>query len=345
MNKIIDLRSDTVTKPTDEMRKVMASAIVGDDVYKDDPTVNELEKYAAEITGKQSAIFVPSGTMGNQICIKTHTNPGEEIILHRKSHIFVYELGAPAVISGVLTKLLDGPDGAIDIDELKAGIQQGDMHHAKTTLICMENTHNVCGGTVVDLEHMKKIYDIAKENNIKVHLDGARIFNAAAALGVEAKEIAKYSDSVMFCLSKGLGAPVGSMICGNKDFIEKAMRVRKMLGGTMRQAGIIASAGLFALKTMPDKLYLDHEKARFFAEGLMGHKNINIDLSSVQTNMVNVDFIDTAYDSYDISNMLKDKNILVNGDKNIKRMRFVFHRDVDMKDTQIAIEALKQILN
>ncbi len=345
MNKIIDLRSDTVTKPTEEMRKAMSSAIVGDDVYKDDPTVNELEKYAAIVMGKQSAIFVPSGTMGNQICIKTHTNPGEEIILHRKSHIFVYELGAPAIISGVLTKLLDGKDGAIDIKELISGIQEGDMHHAKTTLICMENTHNVCGGTIVSVEHMKKVYDIAKENNIKVHLDGARIFNAAAALGVDACEIAKYCDSVMFCLSKGLGAPVGSMICGDVDFIEKAMRVRKMLGGTMRQAGIIASAGLLALKTMPDKLCLDHEKALFFAEGLMGHRNVDIDIPSVQTNMVNVDFINTAFDSYDISIMLKDKNILVNGDKNINRMRFVFHRDVDMKDTQIAIEALKQILN
>ncbi|MEL7570646.1 MAG: threonine aldolase family protein, partial [Eubacteriaceae bacterium] len=223
MNKIIDLRSDTVTKPTEEMRKAMSSAIVGDDVYKDDPTVNELEKYAAIVMGKQSAIFVPSGTMGNQICIKTHTNPGEEIILHRKSHIFVYELGAPAIISGVLTKLLDGKDGAIDIKELISGIQEGDMHHAKTTLICMENTHNVCGGTIVSVEHMKKVYDIAKENNIKVHLDGARIFNAAAALGVDACEIAKYCDSVMFCLSKGLGAPVGSMICGDVDFIKKAM--------------------------------------------------------------------------------------------------------------------------
>ncbi len=184
----------------------MSSAPVGDDVYKDDPTVNELEKYAAEIMGKKSAIFVPSGTMGNQICIKTHTNPGEEIILHRKSHIFVYELGAPAIISGVLTKLIDGDGGAVDIDELKSNIQKGDMHHAKTTLICMENTHNVCGGTVVAVEQMKKVYNTAKENNISVHLDGARIFNAAAALGVSAKEIAKYSDSVMFCLSKGLGA-------------------------------------------------------------------------------------------------------------------------------------------
>ncbi len=345
MNRIIDLRSDTVTKPTDEMRKVMSVAPVGDDVYKDDPTVNELEKYAAYIMGKQSAIFVPSGTMGNQVCIKTHTNPGDEIILHRKSHIFVYELGAPAIISGVLTKLLEGEDGKIDIDELKSNLQQGDMHHAKTTLICMENTHNVCGGTVVSIEHMKKVYDIAKENNIGVHLDGARIFNAAAALGVSAKEISKYSDSVMFCLSKGLGAPVGSIICGDSDFIERAMRVRKMLGGTMRQAGIIASAGLFALKTMPDKLCLDHEKARFFAEGLKGHKNINIDFASVQTNMVNADLTDTAYDSYDLSRKLKEKNILVNGDKNISRVRFVFHRDVDMKDTQIAVEAIKEILN
>lgn len=345
MNKTIDLRSDTVTKPTDEMRKVMSVAPVGDDVYKDDPTVNELEKYAADIMGKQSAIFVPSGTMGNQVCIKTHTNPGEEIILHRKSHIFVYELGAPAIISGVLTKLLEGEDGKIDIDELKSNLQQGDMHHAKTTLICMENTHNVCGGTVVSIEHMKKVYDIAKENNIGVHLDGARIFNAAAALGVSVKEISKYSDSVMFCLSKGLGAPVGSIICGDSDFIERAMRVRKMLGGTMRQAGIIASAGLFALKTMPDKLCLDHEKARFFAEGLKGHKNINIDFASVQTNMVNADLTDTAYDSYDLSRKLKEKNILVNGDKNISRVRFVFHRDVDMKDTQIAVEAIKEILN
>jgi len=345
MNKIIDLRSDTVTKPTEEMRNIMRDAPVGDDVYKDDPSVNELESYCAYIMGKQSALYVPSGTMGNQICVKANTNPGEEIILHNKSHIFLYEAGAAAVISSVLTKTLEGENGAIDINMLKQSIQPGDLHHAKTSLICVENTHNASGGTVISLSHMKKIYELAKENNICVHLDGARIFNAAAALGVEAKQIAQYCDSVTFCLSKGLGAPVGSVICGSEEFIKKAAKIRKMLGGGMRQAGIIAAAGLYALKTMPDKLHLDHEKAKRFANELCGCKNINIDLKTVQTNMVNIDIFSDEYDSYSVSAKLKEKNILVNGDIGARRIRFVFHRDVDAGDVDTAVKALKEIIS
>jgi threonine aldolase len=345
MHEIIDLRSDTVTKPTNEMRAVMAKAKVGDDVYKDDDSVNELERYAAEIMGKEKALFVPSGTMGNQICIKTHTNPADEIILHTKSHIFVYEAGAAALISNILTKIIDGPNGAMDTDKVKKNIQQGDLHHAKTTLICVENTHNVSGGIVLELEHMGKIYEIARENDIKVHLDGARIFNAAAALNVDVKEIAKYSHSVMFCLSKGLGAPVGSIICGNEEFINKAMKIRKMLGGAMRQAGILASAGLYALKTMPSLLYKDHEKSIFFMNELYNHKNINIDRKTVQTNMVNITLENTSLDGYDVSKILKRRNILVNGDYGSNKMRFVFHRDVDEDDVRKTIQVLNEELN
>lgn len=345
MHDVIDLRSDTVTKPTDEMRAIMAKAKVGDDVYKDDETVNELERYAAEILGKEKALFVPSGTMGNQICVKTHTNPAEEIILHSKSHIFVYEAGAVALISGVLTKIIDGKNGAMDINKVQESIQKGDLHHAKTSLLCIENTHNVSGGTLLQLDYMKKIYDISRENDIKVHLDGARIFNAASALKVDVQEIAQYADSVMFCLSKGLGAPVGSIICGSEDFIDKAMKIRKMLGGAMRQAGIIAASGLFALKTMPPLLYKDHEKAYFFAEELYRHKNINIDMETVQTNMVNITLENTELDGYDISQLLKKRNILVNGDQGSNKLRFVFHRDIDQDDVIKVVNVLCEELN
>ncbi len=345
MHEVIDLRSDTVTKPTNEMRAIIANAKVGDDVYKDDESVNELESYAARIMNKEKALFVPSGTMGNQICVKTHTNPAEEIILHSKSHIFVYEAGAVALISNVLTKTVDGPNGVMDINKVKENIQQGDLHHAKTTLICIENTHNVAGGMVLGLDYMDKIYKTAKENSIKVHLDGARIFNAAAALNVDVKEIAKYSDSIMFCLSKGLGAPVGSIICANEEFINKAMKIRKMLGGAMRQAGILASAGLHALKTMPPMLYEDHEKALLFADALYSHKNINIDRKTVQTNMVNITLKNTELNGYDVSKILQAKNILVNGEQASNRLRFVFHRDVDEDDIRKTIKVLNEELN
>ncbi len=339
-----DFRSDTVTKPTEEMRKVIAAAEVGDDIYKDDPTVNELERLAAELTDKEAALFVPSGTMGNQICIKAHTAPGDEIMLHTDAHIYIFEAGATAALSGVMTRLIDGEYGVMDICQIKARLQPGDMHHAPTRLICMENTHNVAGGTVVPLENMREIYNLAKENDINVHLDGARIFNAATALNIEVKEIAAYCDSLMFCLSKGLGAPVGSMICGTHAFIERAMVIRKMFGGALRQSGILAAAGIYALQTMPPLLKADHDNAQAFASALYGHKHIDIDLHTVQTNMVNVVLKGTSLDGSDVSNLLREKNILVNGDKGSKKMRFVFHRDVTKTQTLEAAEALSALL-
>lgn len=328
----IDLRSDTVTRPTPAMRAKMAEAEVGDDIYKDDPTVNALESTAAHLMGKERALFVPSGTMGNQISIKVHTCPGEEIILHRKSHIFVYEAGAAALISGVMTNLVDGENGYMDIDAIKSGIKKGlDMHHAKTSLICMENTHNVCGGTVISLEHMKKIYDIAKENNIAVHLDGARIFHAATYLNTDVKNIAKYADSVMFCLSKGLGAPVGSMICGDKKFIDRAVKVRKILGGALRQAGVLAAAGLYGLETMPDKLHIDHENAATFAQIISDSKHVQLE-GEPQTNIVNVSLKNTKTDAETVAKEMKKKGVLINGGKGESHIRFVFHRDVSDRD-------------
>ncbi len=345
-NVYIDLRSDTVTKPTPAMRAKMAEAEVGDDIYKDDPTVNALEARVAQITGKERALFVPSGTMGNQICIKTHTRAGEEIILHRKSHIFVFEAGAAALISGVMTNLVDGENGYMDLEAIQNGIKDGsDMHQARTSLICMENTHNICGGTVVSPEHMKKIYDLAKENDIAVHLDGARIFNAAVYLKTDVKNIARYADSVMFCLSKGLGAPVGSMICGDEQFIERAVKVRKMLGGALRQAGVLAAAGLHSLDTMPDKLHIDHENAAYFAQTINGSQYVSLSGGMPQTNIVNVTLRNTKTDAGAVAEKMKKEGVLINGEKGSKHIRFVFHRDnADRKDVARAADVFLSAL-
>ena len=245
--RYIDLRSDTVTMPTEEMRKAMAEAEVGDDVYQDDPTVNRLEKLAAEKVGKEAALFVPSGTFGNQLCVMTHTNRGDEIILGEDCHITLHEVGAAAVIAGVQLRTLPSKNGMLDPKQVEKAIRcEEDIHYPHTGLICVENAHGL--GTVIPLDNLKEIKDIGERHNIPVHLDGARIFNAALALGVDAKDIAKYCDSVMFCLSKGLGAPVGSMVAGTRELIEKARKNRKLMGGGVRQEGILAASSIIAVK-------------------------------------------------------------------------------------------------
>lgn len=340
--RIIDLRSDTVTLPTEEMRKAMANAEVGDDVYGEDPTVKKLEERAAQIMGKEAGLFVPTGTMGNQIAVMTHTKRGDEIILEEKAHIFYYEVGGIAALSGVQARTLKGYYGALDPSEVEKSIRTGDIHEPRTSLICLENTHNKAGGTVIPLEIMKQIKEIGEKYNIPIHLDGARIFNAATALRVDVKEIAKYADSVMFCLSKGLCAPVGSMLVGTKEWIERARRNRKRLGGGMRQAGILAAAGLIALEKMPARLKEDHENARFLAEGLKEIPGIKVDMASIQTNIVFMDYEETGLTPDSFIAGLKKRGIKVNPGYPLVRM--VTHLGINRDDINYTLQTIKEIV-
>ncbi len=282
--RYIDFRSDTVTQPTEEMRRAMASAEVGDDVYRDDPTVNLLEKTAAEILGKEAALYVSSGTMGNQLGIMSQTKRGDEIIVSRESHIFVHEVGAAAVLSGVTLNTVSFENGVFDAARMEQNIRSNDIHEPPTALICMENA--LANGRLVPVENMRAVYEMAKRHDLPVHLDGARIFNAAVALHVDVKELTQYCDTVSCCLSKGLCAPVGSVLAGSAATIEKARKYRKMLGGGMRQCGIIAAGALCAIKDMPKRLQEDHDNAKYLAEKLNAMQDIDVDLASVQINMV-----------------------------------------------------------
>ena len=337
--KFIDLRSDTVTTPTLNMREAMFSAKVGDDVYGDDPTVRELEEFAARMIGKEAALFVPSGTMGNQLAIMTHTRPGDEVILGEDCHIFKYEVGAPAVLSGVQLRGLKTQGGMMDAEEVEAAIRPNDIHMPRTSVICLENAYS--SGEVVPINYLEKIRDIAVNHGLKIHLDGARIFNAATYLGVEAREIASFADSVMFCLSKGLAAPIGSILAGSREFVEKARKYRKLLGGGMRQAGILAAAGLVALKEMTGRLKEDHENARYLAEGLV-KLGFEVDLKKVQINMVWA----KTEDGVKVDNLtskLLDKLIKINPPTN-RVFRFVTHKDITKKDLDYFLTILPSIL-
>lgn len=281
----VDLRSDTVTVPTPEMRAAMAAADVGDDVYAEDPTVNRLQETAAELTGFEAALFVPTGTMSNQIALAVHVRRGAEVIAPMGAHIYEYEPGAMAVISGALPRLVEAPGGAPSAAGVRAAIRRS-VHQAPTGLISLENTHNLAGGTVVPLATTAEIQAVARDEGLPIHLDGARAFNAAAALGVPISDVTRGFDSASICLSKGLGAPVGSLLLGSRAFLAEAHRYRKLLGGGMRQAGVLAAAGLIALTRMPALLNADHARARRLAEELGGVQGLAIDLASVQTNMV-----------------------------------------------------------
>jgi threonine aldolase len=285
--KVIDLRSDTVTHPTPEMRKAMFEAEVGDDVYGEDPTVNRLEAMAAGMMGKQAALFVTSGTQGNLIAVLAHTSHGDEIIVGDEAHIFWYEVGGASVLGGVVMHTIPTDScGRLNPDDIDRAIRSKDIHNPQTTLICLENTHNRCGGAVLTTEYTDEVCSMAHERGLKVHLDGARIFNAAVALGVPASTLTRNVDSVALCLSKGLSAPVGSLLCGSKHFVERARKFRKMLGGGMRQAGIIAAAGIVALETMVDRLAEDHDNAKRLAQGLASIKGITLAQDDVPTNIV-----------------------------------------------------------
>ena len=338
----LDFRSDTVTRPTPEMRRAMAEAEVGDDVYGEDPTINRLEERAAQIFGREAAIFLPSGTMGNQIAIKIHTHHGQEIICEERGHIFNYEMATLASFSGCLVRPIYGEDGMLAWPEIKKRIAPGIYYKAQTGLISLENTHNMAGGTVYPQAVADEICDRAHELGLPVHLDGARVFNAATALGRPVAEVTKKFDSVMFCLSKGLGAPVGSMLLGSKAFIEKARIYRKALGGGMRQAGVLAAAGLIALEKMPARLKEDHEHAQVLARGLEQIPGIKIDPRKVATNILVFNISATGMNTAEFSRKLAEHNVLAAG-IDPENMRFVTHMDVSREDCEAALEAIRSI--
>lgn len=338
----VDLRSDTVTRPTAAMRRAMAEAEVGDDVYGEDPTVNRLQARAAEIFGREAALFVPSGSMGNLIAIKTWTRPGLEVICEQRAHVNQYELASMSALAGCFPRPAFAEDGILTWPLVEPLIRAKSPNYSQTGLVTLENTHNMAGGTIYPTAVAEEICDRAHAAGLAVHLDGARIFNASVATGKSVKELTRKFDSVMFCLSKGLGAPVGSMVVGSREFIEKAYVHRKMLGGGMRQVGVLAAAGLIALEETPKTLHRDHENAKFLAEGLAKIPGISIDPKKVVTNILIFDVRQTGKTGAQISAELKKRDILANAtDKFLIRM--VTHYDVDRAKIERAIAALSEI--
>src|SRR5580692_5857882 len=343
LDHIVDLRSDTVTRPTLEMRRAMAEAAVGDDVYGEDPTVNRLEKRAAEIFGKEAALFVPTGCMGNLIAIKTWTHHGDEVICDEKSHVNLYELASMSAIAGCVPRIARGVDGILSWKLIEEVIRPKIYYDSQTALICLENTHNMAGGTLYETVAVDEICRHAHEAGLKVHLDGARIFNAAVALDESVAAMTKNLDSVMFCMSKGLGAPVGSMIVGSEAFIEKARIYRKMFGGGMRQAGVIAAAGLIALEKSPGRLHVNHENAQLLAKGIAAMPGLKIDPAKVRSNIVIFDCEGTGKNAVELCDLLREQEIWAL-DTATYSVRFVTHSDVDRAACARALVALEEIV-
>jgi len=340
MDRLIDLRSDTVTRPTAAMRAAMATAEVGDDVYHEDPTINRLEARAAEVFGKEAAIFVPTGSMGNLIGARLHLESGQELICEARSHVLDWEMGMVASYAGGTTRTVAGQRGILSWELISSKISPKIYYRAQTGLVWLENTHNIAGGTVTPLPVLQEIWAGAKEAGLPVHLDGARVFNAATALGLSVAEITSGFDTVMFCLSKGLGAPVGSMLVGSKKHIERARVFRKALGGGMRQAGVLAAAGLIALEEMPKRLGEDHANARLLAEAVDSCEGASIDLEGVQTNIV---IFSVKGDAAGLVAGLKAKGVLSSaiGPKDV---RLVTHFDVSRADCELAAGVLREML-
>ena len=339
---MIDLRSDTVTKPSPAMREAMAHAEVGDDVFGEDPTVNRLQEVAARLLGKEAALFVPSGTMGNQLSVRLHTKPGDEIIVEAGAHVVRYESGAAAGLSGVQTRWLPGTRGILEVDEIEAAIRPPDYHNPPTTLICLENTHNRGGGTIYPLATIKAIRKVAEALGIAMHLDGARLFNAVVATGVPAAEYARHFETVTFCLSKGLGAPVGSLICADQERVVKLRRLRKMFGGGMRQAGIIAAGGLYALEHNITRLAEDHVHAKRLAATLAALPGVRINPAHVETNIVVFDISETRRRAEEVLALLKAEGLLL-VPFSPTTLRAVTHLDVSRDQIEQACDILKKI--
>ena len=342
MSEIADFRSDTVTRPTESMRRAMAGAVVGDDVLGDDPTVQELEALAAGIMGKEAALFVPSGTMGNSVAVKAWTRELQEVIVEARSHIFNMESTHLTFISRVTPRPLGSRRGAMDPDEVEANIRKPSVHIPQTSLICVENTHNNWSGAVLPLANLKAVRAVADKHQVRVHMDGARIFNASTASGIPAKDYAALADSVMFCLSKGLSAPVGSMLAGPRDFIDYARRIRKALGGGMRQVGVLAAPGIIALTEMVGRLGQDHARAKKLASAIAGLPGVSLDPADVETNIIIFELSHPRVSISEFIAELRERRVLalaLSGG-----VRFVTHKDIDDEDVERAIAAFKEIL-
>src|SRR5262245_3182445 len=342
-DKIIDLRSDTVTKPSAAMRKAMAEAEVGDDVYIEDPTVNLLQARAAEIFGREAGLFVPSGSMGNLTCIMARTERGQEVICEAAGHVYNYEMASMSALAGVLPRVVPTTDGIMTWEQIAPAIREKTYTRPQTALVALENTHNMAGGVVYPTSLAHTICDKAHEAGLKVHLDGARVFNAAVYLGQNVAEITRKFDSIQFCFSKGLGAPVGSMIVGSKDFIERCRVIRKLLGGGMRQVGVLAAAALVALEEGPKRLHIDHENAKLLAQGLAQIPHIRIHPEKVQTNIVLYDVNDTGLTSSDFLRRLGDRKVL-GGPVDARRVRMVTHLDVERSDIEQALRVIGEVV-
>jgi len=343
MEKYIDLRSDTITKPTPEMRKAMLEAEVGDDVFQEDPTVNKLQEYAAELLGKEAALYVPSGVMGNQICLNVLTNPGDEVICEFNAHIFNYESGSPAALSGIQLLTVEADRGVFTPEKVEPYIRPTSAYYMpRTKVIEVENTHNRAGGTIHPIENIKALGELAKKHNLYYHLDGARIWNACAATGISPAEYASHFDTISCCLSKGLGAPVGSIIAGSKDFIKEAFRVRKAWGGGMRQLGIMAAGGLYALQNNRERLKEDHEKAQILAKAINENPNLEIDMDSVQTNILI--FKPLKFSVEESLKKCKEKGLLLLVGR-VDSLRAITHLDVSFEEINSAVKILEEVFN
>jgi len=339
--KNLDFRSDTVTLPTPEMMQAAANAPLGDDVYGEDPTVNELERLGANMLGKEAGLFVTSGTMGNAVAILAHTNRGDEIILEERSHIYLNEVGGIAVMGSLMARTIKGDMGWLRPEDIKAAVRNDNIHLPPTSLLCIENTHNTAGGIPITVDQMKADWDVAKERDLGVHLDGARVFNAAIALGVDVKEITQYADTVQICLSKGLAAPVGSIVAGTEALIKKARKYRKMLGGGMRQAGIIAAPGIIALTKMVDRLADDHENARILAEGLRKIKGIGIKFP-VLSNMVYIDLSGLGWTGREWGEACSKLGWTSRGSSST--VRLCTHYGIERDDVEAFLDGITQIV-
>jgi threonine aldolase len=342
--KTIDLRSDTVTLPTQTMREAIYNAELGDDVFGEDPTTNRLEKIAAERMGKEAAMMVASGTMGNLVCVLTHCSRGEEVILGDQSHTFVYEAGGMSAVGGIHPHTIaNQPDGTMRLEDIEAAIRGSNVHFPRSRLICLENTHNRCNGSALTPRYMESVAKLAGDRGLRVHLDGARVFNAAVALGVDVTKLTRHADSVSFCLSKGLSSPVGSIVCGSGRFIAEARRNRKVLGGGMRQSGIIAAAGITALEQMVDRLAEDHENARRLAEGIARTQGLSIELNRIQTNIVYFNMTDDRFTAETLARQLADRGIKIL-QVGPKRLRAVTHYGINAEDIDLALTALSEVM-
>jgi threonine aldolase len=341
---VIDLRSDTVTLPTNEMRTAIYTAELGDDVFAEDPTTNRLQAMAAELMGKEAGLLVSSGTQGNLVCTLTHCTRGEEVILGNKSHIFLNEAGGMAVLGGIHPHIIPNqPDGTMRLEDIEVAIRGDNEHWPHTRLICLENTHNRCSGAALTPDYFATVASLARRHNLSVHCDGARIFNAVVALDVDVKEFTKHVDSITFCLSKGLSAPIGSVVCGSQEFIVEARRNRKILGGGMRQCGIIAAAGITAIETMIDRLQEDHANARHLAEGIEKIHGLSIDVERVQTNIVYCDLTANHIEPDAVVEQLEKRGIkfLRTGPK---QYRMVTHYGISREDIDTTVKTLKETL-